>query len=197
MARLAGWLGAVGVAGVLAAAAGCAPVDSGGTGFVRVLVTQGSERASGGVALRVTLREVFLIPKGTGPADGAGIEMRGGPIAIPGDLEIDLAELRAGRTVLIASQRAPAGDYAQVRLVVASAAVIRRGDTESDPVAVTAVDLTGVRVDVPSAFTLRDGEIQDVTLDIDAEASARALEAGGDRGIVVRPAVSSVARIGE
>lgn len=197
MARLAGWLGSLAVVGVLAATPGCSSADPGGSGFVRVLVTEGPDVASGHVAFRVTLREIFLIAKEPDPSDGAGIEMRGGPISIPGDLEIDLSSLEGGRTVLIASQQVPAGDYAQVRLVVASAAVIRRGASPRDPVAVTSVGRVGERVDIPVPFTLRDGEIHDVTLDIDAEASARALEAGGDRGIVVRPAVSSVAQRAE
>ena len=93
-----------------------------GPSNVAVFLTDAPIDLDGVTAVNVTLSGVVLYPADVS-GDEEGTELQSGPIAMPGDLTINLLELREGKTTFLGAAAVPAGSYNRIRLQVVSAKV--------------------------------------------------------------------------
>src|SRR5262245_3168820 len=129
--KLGYWIAPVGLvalAGLVACQTDTSPAGRAG---VSVYLTDAPIDLTGVSAVNVTVSNVTLYPSDAGSGDEGGVELETGPIAMPGDLTLNLLDLRNGQAALVGSQTVPAGSYNRIRLQVVSAELVR--DDDGDP----------------------------------------------------------------
>src|SRR5262245_4473929 len=162
-----------------------------GTSNVRVLMTDAPIDLTGVSAVNVTLSGVVLYPADANGDEG-GVELESGPIAMPGDLTINLLDFRNGQTTFLGSAAAPAGAYERIRLQVVSAELVRDDDGDPNtPDIVEPIEVPSSKVDVVAPFQLSQGEDMTLTLDFDAQASVQVNQpSSANHTYLLRPVVN-------
>ncbi len=176
---------------VTAGLAGCQTNSSGGPSSVSVYLTDTPIDLAGVKAVNVTLSGVVLYPSDSGTEDAGGIELQSGPISMPGDLTLNLLDLRNGNTSFLGSQTVPAGRYNRIRLQIVSAELVRDDDGDpSTPDVVAPITVPSSKVDVPVPFQLTADESLQLTLDFDAQASVQVNTTNGQNTYLLRPVIN-------
>lgn len=188
--RLARWGAALAVAG-LAACGGGGGGGASGDGTLRVALTDAP--SCGYDHVYVTVEKVRVHTQaGAGDTEGGWSEVVVSPAR-----RIDLLSLTNGVLEELGSTPLPAGDYSQVRLVLAS-------NSGADPLA-NAVQPTGgslVALDTPSGqqsglklqahFTVEPDQLTDLVLDFDACKSV--VKAGNSGKYILKPVIQVLPR---
>lgn len=178
---------------VLIAAASIVACDNdatSGPSNVTVLLTDAPIDLTGVSAVNVTLSGVILYPTDV-TGDEEGFDLNEGPIAMPGDLTINLLEFRNGETTLLGSASVPDGSYNRVRLEVVSAELVRDDDGDpATPDIVEEITVPSGKVDVVAPFHLEQGEDMTLTLDFDAQASVQVNSTNGQNAYLLRPVIN-------
>jgi Domain of unknown function (DUF4382) len=179
-------------AAVMACGGGGVGGGSGGTGIMRVSLTDAP--ACGYDNVFVTVEKVRV------NQNASAAESEGGwsEIVLPAPKRVDLLELTNGVLAELGSTSLPAGSYTQLRLVLAE-------NTAANPLA-NAVKPTGQAVtalDTPSAqqsglklktnITVAEGQTADVVLDFDACKSV--VKAGNSGKYNLKPVINVLARV--
>jgi len=156
---------------------------------VRVFLTDAPLDLSGVSAVNVTLSQVLLFPEGVEEDGAILLDFAGQPAPVT----VNLLDFQDGRAMLLAEGEVPPGRYLKIRLVVASAELVR--DEDGDPATPPTVDPIFVpsdKVDVPRPFTLSAGEGVDLTLDFDAKLSVQVNSTPGQPAFILRPVITPV-----
>lgn len=186
------WGAALAVATLAACGGGGGGGSASGDGTLRVALTDAPSCGYDNVYVTV---EKVRVHTAAGAADAEGGWRE---IVLAPARRIDLLALTNGVLEELGSTALPAGDYSQVRLVLAS-------NSAADPFA-NAVQVTGgalVALDTPSAqqsglklqahFTVEPGQLTDLVLDFDACKSV--VKAGNSGKYNLKPVVSVVPRL--
>ena len=178
---------------VLVSAASLGGCDNGtmsGPSNVTVLMTDAPIDLAGVSAVNVTLSGVVLYPADA-EGDVGGVELTRGPIAMPGDLTINLLDFRNGQTTMLGSAAAPAGSYHRIRLQVVSAELVHDDDGDpTTPDIVEPITVPSGKVDVVAPFHLDQDEDLTLTLDFDAQASVQVNQTSGNNKYLLRPVIN-------
>lgn len=159
------------------------------TAAVRVQLTDAPIDLAGVSAVEVTVDDMVLYPRDDSPEED-GVEL-GGPVAVPGGLDVNLLDYQGGQVVFVASGEVPAGSYRRIRLNVSSARLVRDDDGDpATPDLVEEIFIPSGKVDVPVPFSLSAGETKEITLDFDAHASVQVNETGGQHSYILRPVIT-------
>ena len=160
---------------------------------VSVYLTDAPIDLTGVHAVNVTIHDVVLYPTDSGTGDAGGISIGTGPIALPGDLTLNLLDFQGGKVTFLGSQGVPAASYTRIRLEVTSAELVR--DDDGDPLTpdiVEPVTVPSGKVDVPVPFELTADETMQITLDFDAASSVQVNSTNGKNTYLLRPVVTPV-----
>jgi hypothetical protein len=161
----------------------------GGSGQVRILLTDAPLDLSTVSAVNVTLTEFLLYPADE-PEDGSGIVM-----STPGEGSetLNLLDYQDGQTTLVASVEIPEGSYEKLRLRVAAAELVHDDDGDPDTSDVTEeIFIPSGKVDVPLPFSVAAGESMEITIDFDAQASVKVNTTSGNHPYILRPVIVPV-----
>jgi hypothetical protein len=171
---------------------GCNNNDSAsGQARVSLLLTDTPIDLTGVEAVNVTISSVTLYPTDSSGDDSGGIELSSGPIAMPGDLTLNLLDFRNGQTTFVGETLAPAVSYNRIRLQVVSAELVRDDDNDpSTPGVATPITVPSGKVDVTVPFTLTQGDDLAITLDFDAQASVQVNSTNGQPDYLLRPVIN-------
>lgn len=164
-------------------AGGSARVE-GGTGSLRIHLTDAPIDLSNVLSVTVTLTGVIVYPREdidpmTLVSDGRPIDLMTHPASF------DLLTLTGGATALLASGEVPSGDYSRIRLEISEATMVRE-DGRREP-----LKIEPQKVDVPIDVHVAAGGQTGVLLDFDAAASVQVNETGSDT-FILRPVVTPV-----
>ena len=180
-------MGLAAVAGLVA----CQTDSSGGSAGVSLYLVDTPLDLTGVTAVNVTLSSVSLFPSDAGSGDGGGVELETGPIAMPGDLTLNLLDFRNGQVAFVGSQTVPAGAYNRIRLQIVSAELVQDDDGDpATPDLVTPITVPSGKVDVVVPFTLTAGENLAITMDFDAQASVQVNSTNGQHAYLLRPVIN-------
>ncbi len=102
----------------------------------------------------------------------------------------DLLTLTGGATTLLANGDLPAGFYQRIRLGISAASLTFLDGTTAD------LKIESNKVDVPILFEVSAGDLMEVVLDFQADASVHVTETGNDR-YILRPVVTPVSFPGD
>jgi hypothetical protein len=179
----------------LAAGAGLSGCDTGsspgGQSGVRVYLSDAPLDLTGVHAVNVTLSGVVLYPSSAGSGDAGGIDLKNGPISMPGDLTLNLLDFQNGQVTFLGSQAVPAGSYNRLRLQVVSAELVRDDDGDpTTPDIVEPVTVPSSKVDVPVPIQLTAGEDLSITIDFNAQASVQVNTTNGKNSYLLRPVIN-------
>jgi hypothetical protein len=191
--RFKSWLSVAAVL-VLTAFAGCQTGSGSGQVRVSVFLTDAPIDLTGVEAVNVTISSVALYPAEGSTDESGGVELSSGPIAMPGDLTLNLLDFRNGQTVFVGEALAPVGAYNRMRLYVVSAELVQ--DDDNDPATAgiaTPITVPSSKVDIPVPFTLTQGEDLAITLDFDAQASVQVNSTNGQHAYLLRPVINVAA----
>jgi hypothetical protein len=180
-------MGLAAVAGLVA----CQTDSSGGSAGVSLYLTDTPLDLTGVTAVNVTLSSVSLFPSDAGSGEEGGVELETGPIAMPGDLTLNLLDFRNGQVAFVGSETVPAGAYNRIRLQIVSAELVQDDDGDpATPDLVTPITVPSGKVDVPVPFTLTAGENLAITMDFDAQASVQVNSTNGQHAYLLRPVIN-------
>jgi len=102
----------------------------------------------------------------------------------------DLLTLTGGATTLLANGDLPAGFYQRIRIGISAASLTFLDGTTTD------LKIESNKVDVPILFEVSAGDLMEVVLDFQADASVHVTETGNDR-YILRPVVTPVSLPGD
>ncbi len=182
------------LASMLAIAAACNSSETvrGGGSTVRVNLTDAPIDLAGVSAVEVTIRSISLYAT-DGTGDEGGIAMTQGPIAVSGELNLNLLDYRNGKIVFVGQEEVPPGPYQRIRLEITDARLLRDDDGDPEtPDVEEEIFVPSGKVDVPVPFTLSRDETLELTLDFDAEASVQVNATPGQHPYILRPVITPV-----
>jgi hypothetical protein len=181
----------IGLAAVAGLVACQTDSSSGGRAGVSVYLTDTPLDLTGVTAVNVTLSSVSLFPSDAGSGEEGEVELETGPIAMPGDLTLNLLDFRNGQVAFVGSQTVPAGAYSRIRLQIVSAELVQDDDGDpATPDLVTPITVPSGKVDVTVPFTLTAGENLAITMDFDAQASVQVNSTNGQHAYLLRPVIN-------
>ena len=167
--------------------------SSGGAAGVRVFLTDAPLDLTGVTAVNVTIHDVKLYPADAGSGDSGGTSLESGPVALSGDLTLNLLDFQNGQVAFLGSASVPAGSYDRIRLEVTSAELVRDDDGDpTTPDVVEPITVPSSKVDVPVPFHLTADESLQITLDFNAQASVQVNSTNGKSAYLLRPVVTPV-----
>ncbi len=102
----------------------------------------------------------------------------------------DLLTLTGGATMLLADGELPAGFYQRIRMGISAASLTFLDGTMVD------LKIESNKVDVPIQFEVSAGDLMELVLDFQADASVHVTETGDDR-YILRPVVTPVSLPGD
>lgn len=161
------------------------------TGTVNVLLTDAPIDLSEVTAVEVTLVNMFLFGNEGIVDDEEGVAMKKHGVVAGEGLTINLLDYQNGRTVTIATEEVPAGNYKKLRMYIGEATLVVPDPNDEMLEIRHRIDVPSSKVDIPVAFTVTGGETAEVVLDFDAALSVQVNETqGGNKQYILRPVIT-------
>lgn len=168
---------------------GCSEGNLSGESHITILLTDAPLDFAGVSAVNVTIDGVSIKSIDEGEEeDGQRLRLLTG-----GPLVVNLLDYQNGATLMIADGELPDGDYAQVRLHILEAELVRDDDGNPEtPEIVESIFAPSRKVDINTPFNLTNGEDMQIILDFDAALSVQVNEAGGQHPYILHPVIHVV-----
>jgi len=180
------------VSALLIALTGCGSDPTApSTGQVNVLLTDAPIDLSEVTAVEVTLVKMLVFGNDGMVDDEDGIDMKKPGVSAGEGLTLNLLDYQDGRTVTIATDEIPAGDYKKLRMYIGEATLVTPDPNDEMLEIRHPIDVPSGKVDIPVAFTVTGGEAVEVVLDFDAALSVQVNETqGGNKQYILRPVIT-------
>ncbi len=163
--------------------------NSPGMGTVSVYLTDAPIDLTEVHAVNVTVSGIVLYASDSG--DDNGVALDNGPIALGGDLTINLLDFQSGATTFLGSAAVVPGSYKRIRLEIVSAELLMDDDHDpATPDVTIPITVPSHKVDVPVPFQLIQNENLMITLDFNAQASVQVNASNGQAGYLLRPVIN-------
>lgn len=142
-------------------------------------------------AVEVTLVEMILFPADETTDNEEDPDAARSIVRFGEGLTLNLLDFQNSRTVTLASEAIPAGEYKKLRMYIVEATMVVQ-DPDDEMLEIRhPIDVPSGKVDIPVAFTVTGGENTEVVLDFDAALSLLIIETrGGNKQLILRPVVT-------
>jgi hypothetical protein len=160
------------------------------TGQLNVLLTDAPIDLSEVTAVEVTLVKMIVFGNDGMVDDEDGMEMGQPGVSAGEGLTLNLLDYQDGRTVTIAAEEIPAGDYKKLRMYISGATLVTPDPNDEMLEIREPIDVPSGKVDIPVAFTVTGGEAVEVVLDFDAALSVQVNETQGNKQYILRPVIT-------
>lgn len=177
---------ALSLALILSAMTSCTSSGLGGSGSVRIMLTDAPLDLASVSAVNVTISEVSLKPVDDEENENQPLTLTGGV-----GMVVNLLDYQNGETMLLAMGEVPVGEYDKIRFHVTHAELVR--DDDGDPMTPEIVEPIfnpAGKVDIPVMFIVSAGSDEAVTLDFDAALSVQVNQTGGVHPYILRPVIN-------